>query len=427
MIVARFIDHRTCAPGAVPACTPAAHHPMAAYPGRIIFDHFAKTGGQAINAWLVGALGTACVTPNIISEHQRAIRELGGRYSIITGHISFSPGDRLDPRYRYLTVLREPVDRVLSWIFYLLHHVDPAGMSQALVEAARRFVESDGTECAPELRDSVGNLVVEHFAGLGDTAADTDARKLARALEALRRYEIVGRYDRLADFTARVAALIGIAAPSELPATNVTRERPRAGAITSALRERIEALCPLDLALYRSLVNGDPLGKAPWASRAPRAGTTWEKYDRVARDRIEPGIALSLASGPPGERAQVGQRVEFVVDIVLARAVDDLVPGIHIHDGYGNWAFGTNTQLQGQQHVRLRPGRYRVTFSVVAALPIGRYTVGFGVNDHRSDGVLPLLWYDEICQFEVTPAPREPFAGYSYLQPQVSLERVASA
>ena len=400
---------------------------MAAYPGRIIFDHFAKTGGQAINAWLVGALGTACVTPNIISEHQRAIRELGGRYSIITGHISFDPGDRLDPRYRYMTVIREPIDRVLSWIFYLVHHVDPAGMSQALVHAARRFVDSEGAECAPELRDSVGNLVVEHFAGLGETVADTDASKLARAVEALRRYDIVGRYDRLGDFTARVAALIGIAPPGELPVTNVTRERPRAGAITPALRERIEALCPLDLALYRALENERDLrGNAPWASRAPRAGTAWEKYDRVARDRIEPGITLSLISGPPGERAEAGERVEFVIDIVLARAVEHLVAGIHIHDGYGNWAFGTNTQLQGQQHLRPRRGRYRVTFSVVAALPIGRYTVGFGINDHRSEGVLPLLWYDEVCQFEVTPAPSEPFAGYSYLHPRVTAERIGA-
>ena len=403
------------------------HHPMRAYPGRIIFDHFAKTGGQAINAWLVGALGTACVTPNVISEHRRAIRQLGGSYSVISGHITFDPGDRLDPRYRYITLLREPVDRVVSWIYYLLHHVDPAGMSAPLVRGAREFLDSDGLRCAPEFRDSVSNLVVEHFCKLGDGTPGSDADKLARALDAIAAYDIVGRYDRMEEFAARVAALIGIPPPPEVPRTNVTRERPAVDALSPALRLGIEALCPLDVALYRTLTAHAPRAAADAGTGGVGrpAAPAWDRYDRVARDLAEPGIALSFVAGPPGEQAQAGQRIELAADVDLAREVADLVVGVHIHDGYGNWAFGTNTQLLGQRHARLPRGRYRVTFSVLAQLPLGRYSVGFAVNDDRPEGVLPLVWYDELGQFEVTPAPSEPFAGYAYLHPRVVVEPVA--
>jgi len=85
-----------------------------AYPGRIIFDHIPKTAGMAVNSWLQRVLGQGCVSPNSICEHWEAIGKYGGILSIISAHIFFHDGDALDPRYDYVTILREPIDREIT-------------------------------------------------------------------------------------------------------------------------------------------------------------------------------------------------------------------------------------------------------------------------------------------------------------------------
>ena len=394
---------------------------MRAYPGRLLFDHLAKTGGQAINAWLTYALGTACVTPPIISEHRRAIRQFGGTYSVISGHISFDPGDELDPRYRYVTLLREPVDRALSWLYYLRGHVDEAGMAGHLVRAAKAFLDTEGGECSPELRDSIAGLAVEHFSKIGPALPTTPEAKVAAALEALRQYDVVGRYDDLVDFAGRVADLIGIAAPRRLPRTNVTEERSGVDALSPPMRARVEALCELDLELWARIHSGGLRSARPYAPRSYR-GNAWSRYDTPTRDVAEPGVALSFVSGPAGERARAGETMDFVAEITVAHDVRDLVVGLHIFDEYGNFAFGTNSELLQQSHTASSQAPLRVTFSVVANLPVGRYTVGFSANDGRSVGGRRLVWYDRLGQFEVVPAVAEPHAGYSYLHPRLVVE-----
>ncbi|WP_441459338.1 hypothetical protein [Burkholderia thailandensis] len=91
--------------------------------GRVIFDHLPKTAGQAVNAWLGNALGAGCVTPNLIGRHRDLIRRYGGEYSVISAHIDFR-GSSLDPRYQYLTCFREPIDRAISWLFFLMNNHD---------------------------------------------------------------------------------------------------------------------------------------------------------------------------------------------------------------------------------------------------------------------------------------------------------------
>ena len=86
--------------------------------GRVVFDHLPKTAGQAVNAWLRAELGESCVTTNLIGEHRALIHQYGGDYSVISGHVHFSR-EGLDPRYQYITCLREPIDRAVSWLFFV--------------------------------------------------------------------------------------------------------------------------------------------------------------------------------------------------------------------------------------------------------------------------------------------------------------------
>lgn len=59
------------------------------YSGRLIFDHFPKAAGQAINAWLKSVLGGGTVSPNLIGRHKELLRA-SGEYPIVSGHVIFS-------------------------------------------------------------------------------------------------------------------------------------------------------------------------------------------------------------------------------------------------------------------------------------------------------------------------------------------------
>ena len=82
------------------------------FPGRIIFDHLPKTAGMSINNWLFESLGEV-VIPNLIGQHSDLIRDYGGLYSVISGHIHFAAKEGLDPRYQYITCVRDPVERIV--------------------------------------------------------------------------------------------------------------------------------------------------------------------------------------------------------------------------------------------------------------------------------------------------------------------------
>lgn len=135
-----------------------ANSPPRCFPGRVIFDHLPKTAGQAVNAWLRAALGSGCVSDNLIGAHRELITQYGGAYSVISAHVHFD-GSGFDPRYNYVTCFREPIDRALSWIFFVLNNHSDQDIV-VLRRATQAFVDSEG-EVGQELQPC--NEVTNHL------------------------------------------------------------------------------------------------------------------------------------------------------------------------------------------------------------------------------------------------------------------------
>ncbi|SDY85793.1 sulfotransferase family 2 domain-containing protein [Nitrosomonas sp. Nm33] len=86
---------------------------------KIIFLHIPKTAGQSIHAALVNTFGKEAVCPARVNDQLRqfSISELN-RYQVFSGHLDWSLLDCIKgPKYVF-TVLREPMDRILSFYFY---------------------------------------------------------------------------------------------------------------------------------------------------------------------------------------------------------------------------------------------------------------------------------------------------------------------
>jgi hypothetical protein len=252
-----------------------------AFAGRIIFDHLAKTAGQAVNAWLRDSLGSSCVTDNTIGDHTDLITRYGGEYSVISAHVHFHGGG-LDPRYQYITCFREPIDRAVSWLNFLTNNHTIKQLPELLPQA-ERFINSNGKESDESFVRAITNPYVEHFANIFSSRVRSDAQKLSDALLTVEEYDAWGLYEELPTFLSDTAALIGLPPPEQLKPVNVTRTRQSVTEISPALRQRLEELNTLDIEFYRILrERWQQKHSQPPVAQPNIIVSAWEPYYREA-------------------------------------------------------------------------------------------------------------------------------------------------
>ena len=391
------------------------------FDGRVIFDHLPKTAGQAINAWLVSALGAANVTPNLVGQHRDLIRLYGGEYSVISGHIFFE-GEGLDPRYRYVTCFREPIDRTISWIFFILKNHQRGQLKKDLWTPAERFLASDGEELDSFFRKSISNPYVEHFVKAFGTPGGTDDEKLAQALEIIESYDVWGLYKQMSLFVADFAGLIGLPPPNEIARVNVTRERPAVNQISDALRSKLIALNSLDLRLYAELKKRYQEKRGFWAENRQLPRQTWLPYEKVKdREYFFPGI--ELVNVAPSDLIVVsrGETVSIDIDISLSKCIHDLEIGIYITDSNRYRVFGVDSASLSHVLKNQPPGVYRFSFYFLANLPAGLYSIGFSVTENEGEDFGVLACQNQICEVRVDSERKYSGGGYVDLPVQFAM------
>lgn len=377
------------------------------YPGRLIFFHMQKTAGQAVNAWLTSQLGSGCVSPNLDGQYTELIRRNGGRYSVISGHMRLGYGEPLDARYLHVTLLREPVDRVVSWMFYLLTPEVANSENGSLIEGAKRFIQSDGKDSTRWFLQSITNLFVSLLSVIGPTATKERGKALDAAFKALTYFDVVGLYEEMPRFLRDVAGLIQISAPAPIEVVNKTKQRPKVSEISDALRERIVELNKFDLMLY-GMVKERLLARqsaAGWQSFSPPAESRWAKFDPPAgRSHTSTEVTFESIVQPCGTIVLQGQLLVFELVVQVHTKLSSPIVGIHIFDVDKRLVFGTNSGLLGRASEMDAPGRYKVCFTLVANFGVGSYTTGFALVDQTPDGDQELAWHDVLCTFDVKNA-----------------------
>lgn len=293
-----------------------------AFPGRIIFDHIPKTAGESIRHWLTDVLGNGVVSEHVNGTYAHLIKTYGGLYSIIPAHLHFTDtdGSGLDPRYQHITLLRNPVDRVVSWLYFVT--VNPHDINDKRVflekKCAQRMLDTDGLDVDPEISGDVSNPYVNHFSQIKDVECTSDEGKLLSAISAIKEYDVVGFLEDMPRFSAEVADLIGVSRPDSILRVNETIRRPSIGAISDLLRTRIIELNKLDIRFYDAVRawkderwlechNGDASTHVPM----------WDKYERLNTvGNIVTSVAGWLAiTGAMHSSLIVGQKVTINVEI----------------------------------------------------------------------------------------------------------------
>jgi hypothetical protein len=87
-----------------------------------IFNHIPKTGGTTMYRILERLIGSDRLSPhfsmNEDTEYPLTLAGTYDRYLVIFGHLSAASTDVLGPRRKWLTILRDPVDRVISQYYF---------------------------------------------------------------------------------------------------------------------------------------------------------------------------------------------------------------------------------------------------------------------------------------------------------------------
>jgi hypothetical protein len=89
-------------------------------PTSVAFLHIPKTAGQSIHARLVDLFGAAAVAPARVNE-QLILMSIADirRYRVFSGHLDWASLDCMSQPSFTFTVLRNPLDRILSFYFFL--------------------------------------------------------------------------------------------------------------------------------------------------------------------------------------------------------------------------------------------------------------------------------------------------------------------
>jgi hypothetical protein len=215
-----------------------------------VFVHLPKTAGTSFHTAMREALGREAVSPSFIATNlSPAEAERLDRFTVISGHISMADVRRYFPDRTILTILRDPVDRCLSW-YYFARKGSTRAFASDFVEAKRRSIEDF---FALDYKLTYRNIFNRQVRQLGDHVLNFEADltlATENAKDALRSAVWVGRQENLAADIARLGRRLPELAGLTLPTINATGDRRTQDDLAPALIDRIRALNEHDIELY---------------------------------------------------------------------------------------------------------------------------------------------------------------------------------
>lgn len=144
---------------------------------KLVFLHIPKTAGQSVHAALEDAFGQEAMCPARVNDELRklTITQLN-RYQVFSGHFDWSLLDCIKGPKFVFTILREPLDRVLSFYFFLRDEASRLGPEQlgkpqnqgkkaVLTLSARDYFLGGTPQLRRFLDDHYDNFYTYYFAG----------------------------------------------------------------------------------------------------------------------------------------------------------------------------------------------------------------------------------------------------------------------
>ncbi len=220
---------------------------------KYIFAHLPKTAGTSFRSLLGALFGNDAVSPGFAASRiDQAEAEKLDNYTVICGHISLVDIQAYFPERAILTILREPVDRCVSWYFYAKNNVEPAAGGHSDVIAAQNCTVDEFFEASEEVL--YRNIINRQVRQLGAHALNMQVdyeEAYENAKRTLESAAWVGTQETLGADIARLISTLGLEGKFDLENLNVTKERKATYELSARTEASIRRLNKYDLQLYQ--------------------------------------------------------------------------------------------------------------------------------------------------------------------------------
>ncbi len=215
-------------------------------PEVLFFVHIPKCAGSSFRHLLRLWFGREALFAD--TDPAAAVRAAPVTPRAVAGHFLHGAHEGLRLRPRYVSLVRDPADRLVS----LYQHARAVEDHLFHARAARMSLAEfyDFTQTDPRGRRQTVAIQCQF---LSRTRSFLEARPVADS------YAVLEPLERYGEFVARCAALTGLP-PIEAPARNVAASDPRLVEDKAALAERIRRDNPEDFQLYRYIAEGGSAG-----------------------------------------------------------------------------------------------------------------------------------------------------------------------
>lgn len=229
-------------------------------PPTIIFVHILKTGGMTLNTIIEKHYSPDRTYSTFPSRHHpqgsletfhQFTEAQKAKLDVLYGHMSYGLHEYLPRSAVYFTLLRDPVDRVISRYYHI--HRDPKSLlheeiqsgQMDLVDFTKHMAEA-GQMDNLQTRVIAGNWVLRGY-------GECDEQMLATAKENLKKFAVIGLMERFDETCLLLQRAFGWR-DVYYTKRNVTKSRPLQADIPDQTLQILQAHNQFDMALYEYAV-----------------------------------------------------------------------------------------------------------------------------------------------------------------------------
>ncbi|MBW4466521.1 MAG: sulfotransferase family 2 domain-containing protein [Pegethrix bostrychoides GSE-TBD4-15B] len=229
---------------------------------QLCFIRIPKTGSTTLISILDAKFDVAEICPLMAGDLPEAIPEELAKYRLFRGHFDYDLCRYLPHHQVYVTMLRHPLDRAVSYHEFCKRAQTDREFDRYLKQEANRGIEAFINHADPTIRLRTANCQTRYVAaGLGSRHSQpftpsaleskyTDAELLALAKAHLDQFAFVGITERFQDAVLLLGYTFGWLPITDYQSLRVTTTKPKRTELAPELADAILMANQLDLELY---------------------------------------------------------------------------------------------------------------------------------------------------------------------------------
>ena len=226
-------------------------------PAKILFDHLPKCGGSSLNTYLAAhypmrkTFSINGLNPNAsVEQFKRLPQARRHGYDLINGHLANALLNCVHPDCLKITMLREPVDRIISHYYYV-RRTPTHYLHETVTASGMGLADYAVSGLSEELR----NWYTAHFSGL--TAVEAEQAPEAAVNTALdgvlNHFDLVGFVDAFSSFTDALLVRANLRHAYRGRKVNLTPGRAGIEEVPETALRAIRQVNQLDIVLYNKI------------------------------------------------------------------------------------------------------------------------------------------------------------------------------